>query len=240
MLSPRLPRNENATNVRLQLALIITSKRPLCGKGIFSSHFPVCSFHLEIGSVGYVASVSRGRIYHRKFDASVKIDDISTANQDWAISSCWSCTALQLIPTFDSIMKCRCKWYWYYVFVGRRSLQSTGFLFALLSLVAMATAFHSHQVWSNQQPLDFDYFSFFFFSFFFFFFCYVCSFNLQFRFNVTRVDCPFQDAVLTDAYLRGIMNRLGDKMADVPDGYLDYPFARSLNSTVINSIRFIR
>merc|ERR1712136_291961 len=34
-----------------------------------------------------------------------------------------------------------------------------------------------------------------------------------------------QDAVLTDAYLRGIMNRLGDKMADVPDGYLDYPFA---------------
>lgn len=31
-----------------------------------------------------------------------------------------------------------------------------------------------------------------------------------------------QEAVLTDAYLRGIMNRLGDKMADIPDGYLDY------------------
>merc|ERR1712071_293876 len=57
----------------------------------------------------------------------------------------------------------------------RRSLQSTGFLFAILSLVTMATAFHSHQ-----------------------------------------------EAVLTDAYLRGIMNRLGDKMADIPDGYLDY------------------
>nr|CAG4642793.1 EOG090X0DEG [Evadne anonyx] len=57
----------------------------------------------------------------------------------------------------------------------RRSLQSTGFLYALWSLVAMATAFHSHQ-----------------------------------------------DAVLTDAYLRGIMNRFGDKMADVTDGYLDY------------------
>lgn len=45
----------------------------------------------------------------------------------------------------------------------------------LLSLVVVATAFHSHQ-----------------------------------------------DAVLTDAYLRGIMNRLGDKMVDGPDGYLDY------------------
>nr|CAG4648879.1 EOG090X0DEG [Polyphemus pediculus] len=32
-----------------------------------------------------------------------------------------------------------------------------------------------------------------------------------------------QDSVLTDAYLRGIMNRLGDKMVDAPEGYLDYP-----------------
>lgn len=57
----------------------------------------------------------------------------------------------------------------------RRSTHSTGSLFALVSLVTMATAFHSHQ-----------------------------------------------EAVLTDAYLRGIMNRLGDKMADIPDGYIDY------------------
>jgi len=62
------------------------------------------------------------------------------------------------------------------ILISRRRSASTGSLFVLLlSLVVVATAFHSHQ-----------------------------------------------DAVLTDAYLRGIMNRLGDKMVDGPDGYLDY------------------
>ncbi|XP_046464643.1 uncharacterized protein LOC124210550 isoform X2 [Daphnia pulex] len=33
-----------------------------------------------------------------------------------------------------------------------------------------------------------------------------------------------QDTMLSDVYLRGIMNHLGDKMlADAPEGYLDYP-----------------
>lgn len=34
-----------------------------------------------------------------------------------------------------------------------------------------------------------------------------------------------QNAILTDAYLRGIMDRLGDKVlpdSPVPDGYVDY------------------
>jgi hypothetical protein len=39
--------------------------------------------------------------------------------------------------------------------------------------------------------------------------------------------------MLSDVYLRGIMNHLGDKMlADAPEGYLDYPLPRLFSNSI--------